>query len=256
MFFRRGSESFISNKGKIVAPGEISHPIVHRVYDGTNAESFIAQHLADSLLPQFDWSIWISPCYLQIEGHEAIARVPREQNNLCPAKLPARDQIFAPQSVPEIAFCAVLEQIVRKNQPGNTRLTVTFRTQRESTSEALAEVRAHKCTKPGAPAFRDRNDDGRPSGKFSCAAAKIAARPSRGGMPKSRSRRRFISGRQSRERSRQAFLLSGCPLRLGSGQRLRCDVDSHSAVHQGGSGCCIKLQNGVSVQAQSSFGGV
>src|SRR4029077_6614417 len=211
---------------------------------GTNAESFIAQHLADSLLPQFDWSIRVASCYLQVEGHEAIARVSGEQNDSCPAKLLSWHEIFAAQSVPEIAFCAVLEQIVRKNQPGNTRLTVTFRTQRESTSEALAEIRAHKCTKPGAPAFRDRNDHGRPSGKFSCAAAKIAARPSRGGMPKSRSRRRFISGRQPRERSRQAFLVSGCPLRLGSGQRLRCDVDSHSAVHQGRSGCCIKRKPG------------
>jgi len=155
MFFRRGAESFISNKSEIVALGELSHPIVHRVYDGTDAESFIAQHLADSLLPQFDWRIRISPCYLQVERNETIARVPREQNNLCPAKLPARDQIFATQSVPEIAFGAVFEQIVRKNQPGNTRLAVTFRPQRELKAEALAEVRAQKCTKPGAAAFRD-----------------------------------------------------------------------------------------------------
>src|SRR6266404_1158048 len=232
MFFRRGAESFVSNKGKIVAPGELSHPIVHRVYDGTHAESFIAQHLANSLLPQFDWSIRISPCYLQIERHEAIARVPREQNDLCPTKLPAREQIFATQSVPEIAFGAVFEQIMRKNQPGNTRLAVTFRPQRELKAEALAEVRAQKCTKPGAPTFRNRDNDRRPSGKFTCAAAEIAACPSRGWMPKSRSRRRFIRRRQSRERSRQALFVSGCPFRLGSGQRLRCDVDCHSGVHQ------------------------
>src|SRR5260370_6652705 len=228
MFCRRGAEGFISNKGEIVAPGELLHPIVHRAYDAAYAESSVAQHVAHTLSPEFDRCIWIAPRYLQIERNETIAWVSREQNDLCTAKLSSRYEILAAQSVPEIAFSPVLEQIVRKYQPGNTRLAVTFWPQRKLKGEALAEVCANKCTQPGAAAFRNRNNNGRSSGKFSCAAAKIAARPSRSWVPKSSARDGFIRGRKSRKHSGQALLVSGCFFRLGSSQRLTCHFDCHS----------------------------
>ena len=200
-------------------------------------------------MPEFDRSVGIAPRYLKVKRNETIAWVPREQNDFCSAKLPSRHQIFAAQSVPEIAFGSVLEQIVRKYQPGNTWLAVTFRPQRKLKAEALAEVCADKCTKPGAAAFRDRNNNGRPSGKLSCSAAKVAACPSRSWVPKSRARDRPIRSRKTRKRSRQALLVSGCLVRVGSGQRLRCYFDCHSGRAAQRAGCCIRLQKGVLVQA-------
>jgi len=178
MFCRRGSKGFISNESEIVAPRELGDPIIHRAYDGMDAESSIAQHLADTLSSELNGSIWIAPCYLQVERNKTIAWIPREQNDLCAAKLSSRYQIFASQPVPEIAFGPVLEQIVRKYQPRNSWLAVTFRPQRELKAEALAKVRANKRTKPGAAAFRDRNDNGDSSGKLTRTAAEIAACPS------------------------------------------------------------------------------
>ena len=174
--------------------------------------------------------MWIAPRYLQIQRDKTIARVSREQNDRCPAKLPSRHQIFAAQPVPEIAFGPVLEQIVRKYQPRNTRLAVTFRAQSKLKAEALAEVRTNKCTQPGAAALRNRNNNGRSSGKFSCTAAKVAPCPSRIGVPKSRARDGFIRSRKSRKRSGEALFVSGCLLRFGSGQRLRCYFDCHSGL--------------------------
>ena len=192
--------------------------------------------------------MWIAPRYLQIQRDKTIAWVSREQNDRCPAKLPSRHQIFAAQPVPEIAFGPVLEQIVRKYQPRNTRLAVTFRAQSKLKAEALAEVRTNKCTQPGAAALRNRNNNGRSSGKFSCTAAKVAPCPSRIGVPKSRARDGFIRSRKSRKRSGEALFVSGCLLRLGSGQRLRCYFDCHLGCSAERRGCCIRPQKGVLVQ--------
>src|SRR5207245_5245256 len=175
MFCRRGAEGFISNQVEIVAPRERVYPIVHRVYDGAYAESFIAQHLAHILLPEFDRSVGIAPRYLKVKRNETIAWVPREQNDFCSAKLPSRHQIFAAQSVPEIAFCPVLEQIVRKNQPGNTWLAVTFRPQRKLKAEALAEECADKSASQGPPAFRYATKSGHPAERLRATAPKVTA---------------------------------------------------------------------------------
>jgi hypothetical protein len=67
----------------------------------------------------------IAPRYLKVKRNETIAWVSREQNYLCPAKLSSWDQIFAAQSVPEITFSSVLEQIMREYDPGETRLVGT-----------------------------------------------------------------------------------------------------------------------------------
>src|SRR5215470_1257295 len=136
MFCRRRAEGFISNEGEIVAPGELGDPIIHRAYDGADAKSSIAQHVADTLSSELNWSVWIAPCYLQVQRNKTIAWIPREQNDLCAAKLSSRHQIFASQRVPEIALGPVLEQVVRKYQPGNPWLAVTFRPQRKLKAKA------------------------------------------------------------------------------------------------------------------------
>src|SRR5206468_1904335 len=255
MFCRRGAECFISYESEIVAPGELIHPIVHRAYDGAYAEPSVAQHVAYILLPEFARSMRIAPRYLQVKRNETIARISREQNDLCPAKLPSRHQILAAKPIPEVAFGSMLEQIVRKYQPRNTRLAVTFRAQSKLKAEALAEVRTNKCTQPSAAALRNRNNDGRSSGKFSCTAAKVAPCPSRIGVPKSRARDGFIRNRKPRKRSGEALFVSGCLLRFGSGQRLRCYFDCHSGCSAERRGCCIRAQKAVFVQAQLFFGG-
>src|SRR5438094_419554 len=227
MFCRRGAECFISYESEIVAPGELIHPIVHRAYDGAYAEPSVAQHVAYILLPEFARSMRIAPRYLQVKRNETIARISREQNDLCPAKLPSRHQILAAKPIPEVAFGSMLEQIVRKYQPRNTRLAVTFRTQSKLKAEALAEVRTNKCPKPGAAALRNRHDDGRSSGKFSCAAAKISARPSRSWVPKARARDGFVRRRNPGKQPKVVSFVSGCLFRLSSSQRLRCYFDCH-----------------------------
>jgi hypothetical protein len=69
--------------------------------------------------------MWIASRDLKVKRDETIPWVSREQNYLCPAKLSSWDQIFAAQSVPEITFGPVLEQIMRKYDPGETWLVVT-----------------------------------------------------------------------------------------------------------------------------------
>ncbi len=67
----------------------------------------------------------VAPRYLKVKRNETIPWVSCEKNYLCPAKLSSWDQIFAAQSVPEITFGPVLEQIMRKYDPGETWLVVT-----------------------------------------------------------------------------------------------------------------------------------
>ena len=144
----------------------------------------------------------------------------------------------------------MFEQIMRKYQPRNVWLAVTFRPQSKLMAEALAEVRTNKCTKPGAAALRNRDNDCCSAGKFSCAAAKIAAGPSRSVVPKSRAQDGFIFGRKSRKYSGQVLLVSGCLFRLRSAQRLWCYLDCHSGCFEERRGYCIRLQKEVHVQAQ------
>jgi hypothetical protein len=90
-----------------------------------HAESSVAQRLADFFLPELDRSMWIAPRYLKVKRDETIPWVSREQNYFCPAKLSSWHQIFAAQSVPEITFSPVLEQIMRKYNLWETWLVVT-----------------------------------------------------------------------------------------------------------------------------------
>jgi hypothetical protein len=191
----------------------------------------------------------IAPGYLKVKRNETIAWVSREQNYLYPAKLSSWDQIFAAQSVPEITFCPVLEQIVRKYNPGETRLVVTPWLESEFQTVPLAEVSAQKCANPRASAFRHRKNDDFPARKCTGTAAKVTPCPSRGCMPKSRARDELIRGRKSGKRSGRTLIVNGWLFRVGPGQRLRCYFDRHSARAAERYGYCIRTQNGVLVQA-------
>ena len=118
---------------------------------------------------------------------------------------------------------------MRKYQPGNPWLAVTFRPQRKLNTEALAEVCAQKSTNPCASTFGHRKNDDFPARKCTGTAAKIAPGPSRSWMPKSRARDGLIRGRKSGKRSGRTLLVDGWLFRGGPGQRLRCYFDRHSA---------------------------
>ena len=173
--------------------------------------------------------MWIAPGYLKVKRDETIPWVSREQNYFCPAKLSSWHQIFAAQSVPEITFSPVLEEIVRKYDPGETWLVVTPWLESEFQAVPLAEVSAQKCANPCASAFRYRENDDFPTGKCTGAAAKIAPGPSRSWVPKSRTRDGFVGRRNPGKQARVASLVSGCLFRLSSSQRFRCYFDCHSA---------------------------
>jgi hypothetical protein len=190
--------------------------------------------------------MWIAPRYLKVKRDETIPRVSREQNYFCPAKLPSWHQIFAAQSVPEITFSPVLEQIVRKYDPRETWLVVTRWLESEFQTVPLAKVCAQKCANPCASAFRYRENDDFPTGKCTGAAAKIAPSPSRSWMPKSRARDGLICGRKSGKRSGRTLRVNGWLFRGGPGQRLRCYFDRHQLARQN---YCIRTQKGVIVQA-------
>jgi hypothetical protein len=102
----------------------------------------------------------IAPCQLQVERNETITRISGQQDDLRPFKLASRDEIFAANSVPTIAFGAMLKQIMRKDNPRKTGQSVTSRAQRELKAEASAEVSAKKCPKPCAATLRDGENDG------------------------------------------------------------------------------------------------
>jgi hypothetical protein len=86
--------------------------------------------------------MWIAPRYLKVKRDETIPRISGEQNYSCSAKLSSWHQIFAAQSIPEITFSSVLEQIVRKYNPGETWLVVTPWLQSEFQTVPLAEISA------------------------------------------------------------------------------------------------------------------
>src|SRR5207302_10415367 len=148
---------------------------------------------------------------------ETIARVPHQQNDLCPAKLRSRHEIFASQSIPETAFGPVFEQIVRKYQAGNTRVAITFRPESEFKAEALAEVSANERAEPGASTFWDRNDNCIPTRQFGRTTAEIATSPSRRWSPPLKEPRSLIRCR----RWAAILLVSRHSLRLGSGRSFR-----------------------------------
>src|SRR6478609_6451175 len=150
MFGRRGAQCFVSDEGEIVALRELVKPIVHGINNGAHAKLFVTQHFAHGLLLELNQCVRIAPCQLQVKRNKTITRVSGEQDDLCPVKLAPRDEIFAANSVPPIAFGAMLKQIVRKDNSRKTGQIVTSRAQRELKAEAFAEVSAKKCPKPCA----------------------------------------------------------------------------------------------------------
>jgi hypothetical protein len=160
MFGRRGAEYFVSDEGEILTLRELVKPIVHGINDGAHAELFVPQHFAHILLPELDRRIRIAPCELQVERNETITRISGEQDDLRPVKLASRDEIFAANSVPPIAFGAMFKQIMRKDNPRKTGQIIASRSQRELKAEASAKVSAKKCPKPCAATLRDGENDG------------------------------------------------------------------------------------------------
>src|SRR5580765_8344491 len=139
MFGGRGAQCFISSESEIVALRELVKPIVHGINNGAHAKLLVAQHFAHGLLLELNRCVRIAPCQLQIKRDKAITRISGQQDDLRPVKLASRDEIFAANSVPPIAFGAMLKQIMRKNNPWKTGQSVTSRTQRELNAEASAE---------------------------------------------------------------------------------------------------------------------
>src|SRR6266480_2571333 len=160
MFGRRGAQCFVSDEGEIVALRELADPMVHRTDDRAHAKLVVPQHFAHGLLPEVGRRVWIASCQLQVERNETITRISGQQDNLGPFKLASRYEIFAANPVPTIAFCPVLEEVMREDNARKTGQSVTSRTQRELKAETSAEVSAKKCPKPCAATLRDGQNDG------------------------------------------------------------------------------------------------
>ena len=84
-------------------------PVVHRSDDAADAEAFVAEKITERFSLEFRRRTRIAPGHLYIERNEAIAWITHEQNDLRPAKLPLRYQVFAANSVPKITFGAMLK---------------------------------------------------------------------------------------------------------------------------------------------------
>src|SRR5262245_35550077 len=109
MFRRRRAQCFVSDEREIVTLRELVKPIVHGINNGAHAKLFVTQHFAHGLLLEINWCIRVAPCQLQVQRNETITRISGEQDDLCAAKLASRDEIFAANSVPPIAFGAMLK---------------------------------------------------------------------------------------------------------------------------------------------------
>src|ERR1043166_232228 len=109
MFGRRRTQCFISDKGEIVACGELMDPMIHSADDGAHAQFFVEQHFAHCCSPELELRAWIASCQLPVQRKETIGGVSRQQDGLRPVKRAPRDEIFTANSVPPIAFGAVLE---------------------------------------------------------------------------------------------------------------------------------------------------
>src|SRR5215831_13313159 len=120
MFGRRGAQCFVTNEREVVAARELVKPMVHRTDDRAHAELCVAQHFAHWLLPELSRRIWIASCQLQVKRNKTITRIPSQEDDLRPSELPSRHEIFAANPVPTIAFCAVLEEVMRENNAWKT----------------------------------------------------------------------------------------------------------------------------------------
>src|SRR5258705_6904285 len=129
MFCRWRTQVFISNESAIVALRELVKPIVHGINNGAHAKLFVTQHFAHGLLLEFNRCVRIAPRQLQIKRDKTITRISGQQDDLRPVKLASRDEIFAANSVPPIAFGAMLKQIMRKDNPRKTGQIVSSRSQ-------------------------------------------------------------------------------------------------------------------------------
>ena len=160
MFSRRGAQYFVPDKAEIVTLRELVKPIVHGINNGAHAKLFVTQHFTHSLMLELNRCVRIAPCQLQVKRNKTITRISGEKDDLCPVKLASRDEIFAANSVPSIAFGPMLKQIMRKDNPRKTGQIIASRSQSELKAEAFAEVSAKKCPKPCAPTLRDGENDG------------------------------------------------------------------------------------------------
>src|SRR5438045_5250353 len=132
----RGAQCFVSDEDKIVARRELAEPIVHRTDNGAHAKIFVPQHFAHGLLPELGRRVWIASCQLQVKRNKTITRISSQQDNLRPFKLASGYEIFAAKPVPTIAFCPVLEEVMREHNARKTGYIVASRAQRELKAEA------------------------------------------------------------------------------------------------------------------------
>src|ERR1044071_6356650 len=138
MFGRRRPQRLVPDHREIFSPREFVKPVVHCPDNTADSKPLVAQELTDRFLLQRCIGAGITPCHLQIKGNETVARIPHQQDYLCSSKFSSRNEIFAAQAIPAIAFGSVLKTIVGEYHPGKIWMIVPPGLQSELQTVTLA----------------------------------------------------------------------------------------------------------------------
>jgi len=106
-------------------------------------------------------------------GDESIPRIACQQDNWPFPEGAAWNQIFPAQSVPGVAFGAMLEAIVRVNDARNSSVATVGQIKRKLPAQLVGKIGVKECAYPGPPAFGNGNEDGVATGKLAGAAAQV-----------------------------------------------------------------------------------
>ena len=82
---------------------------------------------------------------VRVERDDRIARIPRQQDDFCGARLMGGDEILASKFVPPASLGAILEAVVREDDTRDSARQVSRWIEDKVASRILREVSTKKC---------------------------------------------------------------------------------------------------------------
>src|SRR6202162_6596549 len=153
VLLRRAAQRFVMKQREILVASELGEPVVHCLDDRHDAVTAITHQIADFFLFDLLWRLTRAMNQLHVEGDERVARVAPQQNNPGSGQLSCGHEIFSTDPVPNSSFHSLLGEIVRKDEPGNSRIVIVVGPEGEWPAGAFAKISAKKGADPGPSAF-------------------------------------------------------------------------------------------------------
>src|SRR5689334_18091330 len=160
-------------QGEIFVAAELGEPVVHCSNDRHDSVAAVAHQIPDFFLFDLLGRFAGAMNQLHVKRDKCIARIANQKDDPGPGQFPCRNEVFAPDSIPEPAFHSLLRKIVRKNEPRDSWIVIMLRFEGERPARSFAKIGAEKRADPSPPTFWHGDDNCVAAGKLSGPAAKV-----------------------------------------------------------------------------------